>query len=236
MTTFVLVHGSFHGGWCWQRVASQLEAAGHEVHTPTLTGLGERKHLVSPRTGLDVHVHDVANVLEYRDLSDVVLVGHSYGCMVVTGAAELAVDRLAHVVHLDGFIPEDGQSCWDILPGSGDRWQANAKEMGTDWLCPPPDPAVQYGVTGDDAEWLRENMTPMAIWTHEERIQIPEHRAADLPRTFISCTDYETFQPTAKKARAGDFDYHEIETGHDAMVSAPDEVADILLGVADTVS
>ncbi|MGM0591389.1 MAG: alpha/beta fold hydrolase [Halobacteriota archaeon] len=233
MTTFVLVHGSYSGGWVWRWVKPKLEEAGHEVYTPTLTGLGERHHLVSPRTGLDVHIQDIVGVFEYEDLSDVVLVGHSYGGMVITGVAEACADRIARLVYFDGFVPEDGQSCWDIVDTKS-RWEEAAREMGTDWLSPPPDPTVKNDDLSDEQmDWMRERKTPMPIWTHGERIQIPENRAADLPRTFISCTHYETFQPTAKKARAGDFDYHELDTGHAAYLSAPDELAAIFLEAAE---
>lgn len=236
MTTFVLVHGSFHGGWVWERVAPTLRAAGHDVYTPTLTGLSERHHLVSPRVGLDVNVHDVVGVLEYKDLTDVVLLGHSYGCMVITGAAEHCDDRIARLVYLDGFIPSDGQSCWDILPEGQTRWEAAAREAGSDWLVPAPDPTERYGVTGPDAEWQRNGMTAMSLWTHEERLQIPDERAASLPRTYIACTEYETFGPMAAKARSAAFDYYELETGHAAYMSAPDDLAAILLEVAETVA
>src|SRR5437660_801825 len=110
MATFVLVHGAWHGGWCWRKLMPLLRSAGHAVWTPTLTGLGERAHLGNPDVGLSTHVQDVVNVLEYEDLSNVVLVGHSYGGMVITGVAHQMPGRLAHLVYLDAFVPKDGQS------------------------------------------------------------------------------------------------------------------------------
>ena len=110
MATYVLVHGAWHGGWCWQRVTPLLRAAGHEVLTPTLTGLGERSHLANSAIDLNTHIQDVVNVLEYEDLRKVILVGHSYGGMVITGVSERVPERLTHLVYLDAFVPRDGQS------------------------------------------------------------------------------------------------------------------------------
>src|SRR4051794_29851500 len=114
MATYVLVHGGGHGGWCYQRVARLLRADGHEVYAPTLTGLGERSNLLSPAIDLDLHVRDVTAVLHFEDLRDVILVGHSYGGMVITGAADRAADRVGRVVYLDAANPENGQSLLDV--------------------------------------------------------------------------------------------------------------------------
>ena len=116
MTTFVLVHPAWFGGWCWRKVSPVLRARGHEVFAPTLTGLGERAHLASQKVGLEMHVEDVANVLEYEDLRQVILVGNSSGGMVITGVADRMPERIAHLVYLDAFVPEDGQSMLDIIP------------------------------------------------------------------------------------------------------------------------
>src|SRR5262245_40465445 len=110
MATYVLVHGGGHGGWCYQRVARLLRAGGHDVYTPTLTGLGERSHLVGPNVDLDLHIRDVCELLHYEDLRDVILVGHSYGGMVITGVADRAADRVARLVYLDAATPVNGQS------------------------------------------------------------------------------------------------------------------------------
>src|SRR5262245_52546214 len=116
MTTFVLVHGSMHGGWCWRRAVPLLRDAGHEVYTPTLTGLGERAHLAHPGIDLDTHIRDVLGVLEYEGLRGVVLVGHSYGAPVVTGVADRDPERVAQIVSLDGAVPDDGQAVLDFFP------------------------------------------------------------------------------------------------------------------------
>jgi len=116
LTTFVLADGAWHGGWCWRRVASLLRAAGHGVYTPTLTGLGERAHLVGRHVDLDTHIADVRGVLQCEELSNVVLCGHSYGGMVISGVAESAPNALRSLVYLDAFVPADGQCLLDFIP------------------------------------------------------------------------------------------------------------------------
>jgi pimeloyl-ACP methyl ester carboxylesterase len=145
--TFVLVHGAWHGGWCWKKVTPLLQAAGHELLTPTLTGLGERVHPLGPHVDLSTHVQDIAAVLEYEDLHNVVLVGHSYGGMVIAGAAERARGRLAHLVYLDAFLPEAGKALKDYAPLPPTR------EDG--WRVPPPGPPSASGVTDErDVAWM----------------------------------------------------------------------------------
>src|ERR671920_1676946 len=124
MTTFILIHGSMHGGWCWKRVAPLLRAVGHDVYTPTLTGLGERVHLAHPDVDLDTHIRDVLGVLKFEDLHDLVLVGHSYGTMVITGVADRVPERIGHLVYLDGAMASDGQAVLDFFPP---EWRASRR-------------------------------------------------------------------------------------------------------------
>lgn len=234
MTTFVLVHGSFHGGWCWKKVEPILKKEGHIVHSPTMTGFGDRSHLVSPRVGLELNIEDIVQVFEYQDLEDVVLVGHSYGTLVITGVAEHCTDRISQLVYLDGFLPEDGQSAWDIAPDAEEIWAERA--VGPEeWLVFPADPEDVYNISDpDDLEWLRENLVPTSHFTHREPLRIPDERAMDLPRTFITCTQYEPFKPMAQKAREEGLEYYELDTSHEPMVTSPNELSDILLEVASS--
>src|SRR6266511_4363097 len=152
MAVFVLVHGGFHGGWCWRRVAALLRAAGHEVYTPTLTGLGERAHLATPDIGLDTHIRDVLGVLAFEDLRDVVLVGHSMAGMVVTGVAERAPDRLAHLVYLDASVPRDGECDLECHGLRGEARAAFEARAGSDGLLTPRGRARDWGVaSAEDA-------------------------------------------------------------------------------------
>ncbi len=136
MATFVIVPAGFSGGWMWKGVRVALQTAGHQVHALTLTGMGERRHLATPAVGLETHVQDVVNVLEYEDLRDVVLVGHSYGGMVVTALAAHAADRLARLVYLDALLPIDGECVFDLLPGWRAAWEERARLLGDGWQVP----------------------------------------------------------------------------------------------------
>jgi pimeloyl-ACP methyl ester carboxylesterase len=230
MAAYVLIHGAWHGGWCWARVAPLLRAAGHEVYTPTLTGLGERAHLLSPSVGLETHVEDVLGVLHYEDLRNVVLVGHSYGGMVITGVAEQAADRLAHLVYLDAFIPGDGQSLFDLMPA--DRvaaYRGLAASAGEGWRIPAP-PVERYGVTAEaDLQWAGPRVGPHPLLTMEQPVRCSTGAGAALPKTYIYCAEFAAFAPFAEQAQADPaWRYHELPTGHDAMVTMPRQLADLL--------
>ncbi len=236
VVTFVLVHGSFHGGWCWEKVECLLRSAGHDVYTPTLTGLGDRSHLAHPRAGLSLHIEDIVQLFDYENLDDVVLVGHSYGGLVVSGVAEACENQITDLVYLDGFLPDHGQSAWDITPDGKVQWEKKAEESGAGWLVPPVDPVEMYAVSDpDDARWLQEKMVPTPLYTHEESLHAPDERRKGLPQAYISCRQYEVFKPMAQKARREGIRYYELDTGHDAMVTAPDELTNILLDIASSI-
>lgn len=229
MATFLLVHGSWHGGWCWGRLVPLLRSRGHEVHAPTLTGLGERKHLLGRNVDLGTHGTDVAQILRYEDLSDVVLVGHSYGGMVITGVAEQAAPLISRLVYLDAFAPEDGQCAFDVVPELAPRLREAAETGGEGWLIPPPEPG-DMGVTDPaDASWIKPRLVPMPLRTHEQAVRLESAEAERLPRSYVRCTGSGTFATVAEGARARGWDYHELQTGHDAMITAPCELARLLV-------
>jgi pimeloyl-ACP methyl ester carboxylesterase len=203
---------AWFGGWCWKKSARLLRDDGHVVYTPTLTGLGERAHLANPSTGLSVHIEDIANVLHYEDLSDVILVGNSSAGMVISGVADQARTRIAQVVYLDAFVPEDGQSLIEILPP--DRRSALEELVRTEgdgWLLPrfaaPPweqfVPAA-WNVTGQaDLEWVlaRLRPTPFAHFTDPVRRHLPD---AEQPhRVYIRCRASPTRASTATQRLPG---------------------------------
>jgi pimeloyl-ACP methyl ester carboxylesterase len=245
MATFVLVHGAWHGGWCWRKLTPLLRAAGHEVFAPTLTGLGERAHLASPDVGLETHVQDVVSMLEYEDLSGVVLVGHSYGGLVITGAAHQAPGRLAHLVYLDAFIPEDGQSMLDLGPPERrETMGKRVREEGDGWRLPSlqPMPWEQfvrevYLVT-DEAEvaWLAARLGPHPFKTMTDPVRATNPAAASLPRTYIRCLRYPNpaFDRHAEEVQrpGSNWRFHALPTSHDAMVTMPRELADLLLAIS----
>jgi pimeloyl-ACP methyl ester carboxylesterase len=229
MATFVLVHGAWHGGWCWWKVRPLLQAAGHTVYTPTLTGLGERIHLARPEVGLATHIDDVVNVIEFEGLRAIILVGHSYGGMVIMGVAGQVPAAIRRLVFLDAFMPNHGQCAFDFLPGARPQFEAAADQAGDGWQVPPLSPAA-LGITDEaDIAWMDERLTPMPLLTHEEPVQIPNPTAYLLPRTFIRCTRFEAFGGVAQQAQAAGWDYHELDSGHDAMITAPEALTALLL-------
>lgn len=228
MAVFVLVHGSWHGGWCWQRVSRLLRGAGHDVYAPTLTGLGERSHLVTPGSGLELHIQDILQFVEYEDLRDVVFVGHSYAGLVITSVAERAPDRIARLVYLDAFIPHDGQRGFDLTPpGVEEEWTGMAASTGDGFLIPPMSPEEMGVADPADIEWVRSRLTPMPLLTHQQRVHLTSSQAQRLPRTYILCTGFG-FQAEAREAQRLGWDYFELETGHDAMIIVPTELAQTL--------
>jgi pimeloyl-ACP methyl ester carboxylesterase len=234
MTTFVLVHGAWHGGWCWDRVAPLLRDAGHEVHAPTLTGLSERAHLLSPQVGLDTHVQDVLGLIDVLGLSDVVLVGHSYAGQIVTAVADRRPDAIATRVYLDAFVGSDGEAARDLLPETVEHhWAESAAEDGFGWLVPVRKLSV-LGVTEQaDVDWLTPKLTPHPWKTYTDPLRLTG--AVDrVPAAFIECVDWmRVFQAQADRARERGWPVHELETGHEAMVTAPKALADALLHLAD---
>ncbi len=237
MACFVLVHGGGHGGWCYAKVAALLRAAGHDVYTPTLTGLGERKHLLTVDTDLSTHVADIVNTLVYEDLRDVLLVGHSYGGMVITGVADRAPERIRELVYLDAAHPRDGESLVDTAPQAMAFARASARIVdGIELAMWPTEEMIAAMGCHDPADvaLLRARMMPHPWKAFEERLRfVNGEAAARLPRTNVNCS--ASLQHSSPDDRARQCDGHrnvEIDTGHDLMITEPRRVADILLDVA----
>jgi pimeloyl-ACP methyl ester carboxylesterase len=224
---FVLVHGAWHGGWCWRWLAPLLREQGHRVFTPTLTGLGERAHLLAPEIDLTMHVEDVLGVLRYQDLSDVVLVGHSYGGMVVSGVVERAPERVAHAIYLDAFLPNDGESIRDL--GTPDLDEIAAM-YGDGWRMPPSGKAVDFGVANPEiAAWIDARLGDQPYGTFTEPIHLTRSKDDDRARSFILASEF-LFPAHADRARERGFEVRELMgAGHDAMVTMPQELATMLL-------
>jgi len=230
MANFVLVHGSCHGGWCWKKVTPLISNNGDAVYTPTLTGLGERSHLVSRDIGLDTHILDIIQVLEYEDLNKVILVGHSYGGLVIGSVAAKVPGRIRHLIYLDGYIPEDNKSAFEVVPGLETIYKRRAlKEKDMEWLVAPYEPEV-WGVTDPmDIQWMKTRLSPMPWHTHDQAVRITSSEALNnIPKSYISCTEYEDFHFMAQKAKSAGWDYHELTTGHDAMITVPNNLVQIL--------
>lgn len=222
--TFVLVHGAWHGGWCWTPMADILRGEGHRVYTPTLTGLGARAHLSTDETDLDTHITDVASTLRYEDLSDVVLVGHSYAGMVITGVADQMADKLHALVFLDAFLPDPGQSFANII---GD---VDLAALAVDQRVPPMLSVAELGITDAAlAAFVEERLTGQPIGTLQQDLQFDPGRVAQVRRIFIQTS--ELFGNEAGKAASAGFEMGRMEGGHNAMLTQPQRLADLMLGL-----
>jgi pimeloyl-ACP methyl ester carboxylesterase len=228
--TFVLVHGAWHGGWCWRRVSALLRRGGHEVYAPSLSGLGERKHLADRSIDLETHIQDVAQLIEMEDLREVVLVGHSYGGMVVTGAADRVHGRVARLVYLDAFVPKDGERLIDhVVPERAARMREEGERTG--FVSPPP--MALWGHTKqENLQFIGPREVRHPYGTMTQRIKL-SGKTDPIPKTFVYCSSPATgtFDAFAAKYRKDPaWRFHELKTGHDAMILMPEEVARILQG------
>lgn len=246
MANFVLVHGAWHGAWCWSRVLPILRTDGHTASAVTLTGVGERAHLLSREITLQTHINDVVNLIEAEELQDVVLVGHSYAGMVVTEAADRLVatqpNRLRHLVYLDASVPKPGEAWGDKHPEATRSARIAAAAAHPLNALMPPDASV-FGLEGADAAWVNRRQTPHPFGPYTDAVQFDMARLGALPRTFIDCVNppLATINASRERARSSaTWDGHWLpkaklvvmDTGHDPMVSAPAELADILLRCA----
>ena len=241
MATFVLVHPAWFGGWCWKKVAPILRGRGHEVFTPTLTGLGERAHLANREVGLGTHIEDVANVLKFEDIRDAILVGNSSGGMVITGVADRMPERIAHVVYLDAFVPEDGQSLFDIVPSERRQpMHELVKKEGDGWLVPrfaPPQwekfvPEAWHITDQSDLRWVLPRLTATPLGHFTEPVRRINTAAERLPRTYIRCTVFPNpiFDRYAEIAQSGaGWQHRELATSHLPFITNPLELANVLM-------
>jgi pimeloyl-ACP methyl ester carboxylesterase len=231
---FVLVHGAWHGGWCWRKVKPRLAAAGHDVHTPTLTGLGERTHLASPAVDLDTHVQDVVALLEFEDIRDAILVGHSYAGMVITGVVARAPERIAQVVYLDAFLPQDGRSLNDYSIGAP-GYAENVRMNGDGWRLPFAGTLTleALGVTDpDDVAWMAPRMRDQPYRTFTQPARIPAGWPGRVRPVYLLSSDRKHYLEAAERAAARGFHLLRIPgAGHDVMVTRPAELSDALLSL-----
>jgi pimeloyl-ACP methyl ester carboxylesterase len=229
--TFVLVHGAWHGGWSWVRVADRLRARGHVVFAPTLTGLGERA--LRPGIDLSLHIADVVGVIKYERLNDVVLVGHSYGGCVISGIAEAMPDAIASIVFLDAFIPDNGDATVDLVPPAVQEVIRAALARG-DTTVPVRD-AAAFKVNEKDRAWVDALATPQPIGTMIEKIKLSGARERIAKKTYIRASGYPnvSFEKAHARAKADrTWRTYEVPCGHDVMIDDPDRLTEILLEVA----
>ncbi|MEM8701233.1 MAG: alpha/beta fold hydrolase [Pseudomonadota bacterium] len=228
---FVLVHGVWHGGWCWSRVADILRARGHRVTAPTQTGLGERSHLLSSEITIQTFVEDIVRHLEFNDLKDVVLVGHSFGGIPITGAADVVPTRIARLIYLDAIMLDTGETWMGLLPEDMAKDRKRLAQETSGGLSLPPAPAESFGVTRpEDIAFVQPRLTPHPFRTFTTALDLKNPVGNGLPAAYISCTDpaYRPAGVALDRARKLGWPVAEIATGHDAMVTEPRALADLL--------
>jgi len=227
--TFVLVHGAWHGGWCWKLVRDILTAQGHHVFTPTLTGLGERSHLLSRDITLKTHIEDVINVFAFEDLKEVCLVGHSYGGWPVSGAIEKVLPHLSSIVYLDAFMPESGQKVLDYQTPQATADFNAAWERGEVSRSVPK--AAFFQVKAERQAWVDAKMTPQPLGVSFMPLELTGARDKVAKRTYIRAASFKQphFDAGLKKAKDAGWKTYELNVGHDVMVDAPEQLAEILI-------
>ncbi len=231
MTEFVLLHGAWHGGWCWSRVASILRARGHRVTTPTQTGLGERSHLLTADITLTTFCEDLRLHMEFEDVQDAVLVGHSFGGSAISYAAERVPDRIRRLVYLDATLVMGGETPFTNMPSDVVALRRQLAADSSGGLSLPVPPAAAMGITAkDDTAWVERMMTPHPLRTFETLLDITAPPGAGLAASYIVCTDpiYTPLAPARARAQALGWAMPDIATGHDAMITAPEALADLL--------
>ena len=230
--TFVLVHGAWHGGWCWRRVADRLERAGHKVYAQTLTGLCDRSHLLTKEVNVDTHATDVVNLIKWEGLKDIVLVGHSYGGFVITEVAERSAAAIASIVYLDAFVPDPGQSLLDLASPTARKLLEEAIARGD--LSVKPIPAAVFNVNEKDRAWVDAQCTPQPSATFAFKTTGVAGRNGIARKSYVRAAAYQSpsFDAGLAKARAAGWRTYEVPSGHDVMVDMPDRLTEILLEVA----
>lgn len=233
--TYVLAHGSWHGAWCWRRVADRLVGQGHRVFATSFTGMGERAHLLSPSITIDTFVADLVGLIEAEELHDVILVGHSFGGIPITGVADVAAGRLRHLVYLDGVVLESGRHSFSSLPPDEAESRIQAAAAATDGLAKPvlaKLPAV-WGINpdGPDHDWVMRRLTPHPLQTYVTALELRHPIGNGVPRTYVECT--APLHPMLEESRVlvkslEGWDYVRLEAPHEAMITHPDEVAGLL--------
>jgi len=232
MATFVLVHGAWYGSWCWKRVRKALERADHDVFTPTLTGVGERFHLISRDVNLETHIQDVMNLIKWEELTDIVLCGHSYGGCVVSGVADRIPGRIRSLVYLDAFVPEDGDTQLQHLPKQlAERILEGAKTVGEGWKVPPI-PAAVFNVNAADREWVDRQCTMHPLAAMAQPLPLVGGREKIEAVSFILATGWDgpsPFPPFYEKARARRWKTRTVPCGHDVMLDLPEVLTTVLV-------
>ncbi|ORE91507.1 alpha/beta hydrolase [Acuticoccus yangtzensis] len=237
MRTFLLVHGAWHGAWCWAAVRDRLEAAGHRVETPILSGLGEKADLLRPGITLNDWVDEVARLMSDKALTDVIVVGHSFAGSVVSGLAEAVPGRIDRLVYLDAMVLEGGEAPFDTMDPAIVEGRRAAAEAFSGGLTLPKPPAAALGVLEPEAAaFVEAHMTPHPFSTFVEPLALDRAPGEGFDCTYVAVTEpeYAPLVTSRVRAKAYGWDYREMRTGHDMMITMPDETAELLLALAES--
>lgn len=225
----VLLHGAWHGGWCWDRVLPLLEKAGHSVSAPTLTGLAERSDLLSREVNLSSHIEDIVHCVKTSKTADIILVGHSYGGFPATAAAHRLGSSIQHLLLLDAFLPFDGEMLLDHAPSIREQYREMAN-ADPNWQIPPLSSA-DFGVEEQDQHWVDAKLTPHPVESYFEHVRLSDGPSA-FRKTYLRCSQASValLQKSINRVRAdAQWNYVEIDAPHDAMITHPELLSDTLL-------
>jgi pimeloyl-ACP methyl ester carboxylesterase len=231
--TFVLIHGTWHGGWCWRRVSDLLERKGHKVYAPSLTGLADRSHLLTKEVNLTTHVNDVVNLVRWEDLKDIVLVGHSSAGFVITQAVEEIRPSVSSIVYLDAFVPQPGDNLISLANPGPRKALEDAVAKGE--IVAKPVPAKAFNVNERDRAWVDSKCTPHPLASVVEKVAAAEAREKIARKTYIRASNFDSpvFDQTLAKLKSTDgWKTYELPSGHDVMIDMPDRLTEILIEVA----
>jgi len=232
MAAFLVAHGAWSAGWAWKKMRPLLRERGHELYTPTHSGLGERAHLASPDIDLETHIADILGVLEFEDPRNVVLIGHSYGGMVATGVADRAREGIAMLVYVDAHVPRDGESLFDLAPERRESMSEAARTSGDGWKLPPN--PMPPDTSDADKAWAGPRRMPQPLKTFEQKLRLLNGELT-LPRHYIYCRRSppdDRFRQFYERAQREGWGHYEIDASHNPHISAPQELARLLDGIA----
>lgn len=228
MANFVLIHGGMIGGNSWKRVRKGLEEKQHKVLTPTLTGLGERKHLAHPNVDLETHIQDVLQTIFYEELDDIILVGHSYGGMVITGVADRIPKKIKQLIYVAAVLPMSGESMFDAVGLEISSFLLSNAEKGNGWEVPPSEPQT-YGITDpQDVQWIKKMSSPHPLKSFQQKLHFDSASFQKLQKTYITCAHDLALQPMATRAKNMKIPCYEIDAGHFPLITHPKVLADLL--------
>ncbi len=234
MATFLLIHGAFYGGWCWKKVKTILESKGHSVYTPTLSGLGERAHLNHPLI-VDTHIQDIKNVILFEDLHDIIIVGHSYGGLIITGIASLIPERIKQLIYLDALVPNDGDSLLNLVDSeTAQFFVSQAQEKGFGWLVPPLVITEDYFVDPVDVKWVSSRVMPQTLLSFSQGVTFSEKELSRIPSFFILCNQnpHPTLPKMKERAQYRGWECFDISSNHFPMIDYPEKLSNLLVKIA----